>query len=326
LFVGIRRDNIGRGNKMPWSGDGNIVSSSRKKIRALEEQIEELRQSNEVLKLFKREFEVLAKSVLVYFAYVDARLHYRYVNKRYEDLLGVPRSRIVGKHIREILGEGVYRAIRRRIERTLACKETAFEVSLPCRATGYRFMAMNLIPDCGETGICEQGTAAGFFSLAIDLTEQKALREELDSTAGELKKKDIALGEVIEKFESEKIKMRQDVVTNIRQTVLPILRKLRMHGGSRRYIDLLELDIEQIADSFGSRIADASLNLSRREIEICDMIRDGLTSKEIAGLLRISIETVHNHRRNIRRKLGISREHINLTAYLHDISRTPGQD
>ena len=42
-----------------------------------------------------------------------------------------------------------------------------------------------------------------------------------------------------------------------------------------------------------------NLNLSPREFEIVNLIQIGLSSKEIAVKLCISIETVHTHRRKI---------------------------
>ena len=44
-------------------------------------------------------------------------------------------------------------------------------------------------------------------------------------------------------------------------------------------------------------------SLTKREIEILQLIRQGLLSKEIADRLNISIYTVNNHRKNILTKL-----------------------
>jgi DNA-binding NarL/FixJ family response regulator len=45
--------------------------------------------------------------------------------------------------------------------------------------------------------------------------------------------------------------------------------------------------------------------LSEREIEVINFIRDGLSSKEIADKLGISIKTVEVHRHNILKKLKV---------------------
>ncbi|MHC4268935.1 MAG: LuxR C-terminal-related transcriptional regulator, partial [Planctomycetota bacterium] len=43
------------------------------------------------------------------------------------------------------------------------------------------------------------------------------------------------------------------------------------------------------------------LRFTAKEIEVCNMIKNGLTSKEIASLLNISFLTIEKHRVNIRR-------------------------
>lgn len=42
-----------------------------------------------------------------------------------------------------------------------------------------------------------------------------------------------------------------------------------------------------------------------REVEILALIGEGKTSKEIAGLLQLSVQTVANHRKHICKKLGV---------------------
>ncbi len=56
--------------------------------------------------------------------------------------------------------------------------------------------------------------------------------------------------------------------------------------------------------------------LSPREREICNLIKGGATSKEIAASLSISLATVRKHRELIRRKLGLTNKDINLLSYL----------
>jgi len=48
------------------------------------------------------------------------------------------------------------------------------------------------------------------------------------------------------------------------------------------------------------------------------MIRRGLSSKEIANLLNISLNTVGRHRHSIRKKVDITNKNINLNTFLQD--------
>ncbi|MBA4168065.1 MAG: response regulator transcription factor [Chitinophagaceae bacterium] len=61
-----------------------------------------------------------------------------------------------------------------------------------------------------------------------------------------------------------------------------------------------------LSDQMLSEDDTAGLNqLSEREIEVINQIRDGLSSKEIADRLAISIKTVEVHRHNILKKLKV---------------------
>lgn len=46
--------------------------------------------------------------------------------------------------------------------------------------------------------------------------------------------------------------------------------------------------------------------LSRREVQIVSLVKEGHTNKEIAGLLGLSPSTVETHRKNIHQKLGVN--------------------
>lgn len=59
-------------------------------------------------------------------------------------------------------------------------------------------------------------------------------------------------------------------------------------------------------------------SLSAREIEILQLISIGKTSKEIAHLLKISIHTVNNHRKNIMRKKDSVSMPEAITSVIHE--------
>lgn len=63
----------------------------------------------------------------------------------------------------------------------------------------------------------------------------------------------------------------------------------------------ISLEVREIADKMG-----AESKLTRRELEIANLITDGLLNKEIAYKLNISVRTVENHRNSIYHKLGVS--------------------
>jgi PAS domain S-box-containing protein len=295
---------------------GETVQALRRKVRALVKRISELEETNRRLELTEREFRQLADNVPAYFAYVGADQRYRYVNKRYEEKYKVPRSDIVGKRVRALMGKEDYESVRHYIERALRCERVGYNVVRLSPAGGKRYYDVTLIPDCPDDGVCEDGKAEGYFALVVDTTDRREVEERLSSVVTELDRKQIAIHEVIDLAGAEIAKMKADVTANVKTAILPILARLQLQGAPQKYIDLIKAELDELTSSFGARVSEPALRLSAREIEICDMIRDGMTSKEIAALLRLSVQTVGKHRRNIRKKLGISGIDINLVTYL----------
>jgi DNA-binding NarL/FixJ family response regulator len=60
-------------------------------------------------------------------------------------------------------------------------------------------------------------------------------------------------------------------------------------------------------------------NLSRRELDIINLIKEGLSSREIALRLEISLKTVEVHRYNVLKKLNLKN-----TAALVNFINTQG--
>lgn len=67
---------------------------------------------------------------------------------------------------------------------------------------------------------------------------------------------------------------------------------------------LLE-QLQQLFDSDNNTTGDFNKELSSREIDVLQLIVKGITNKEIADKLNISLNTVLTHRKNITSKLGI---------------------
>ena len=58
------------------------------------------------------------------------------------------------------------------------------------------------------------------------------------------------------------------------------------------------------------------MSLSPREVEVCGLIASGQATKDIARTLGITTASIAVHRRNIRRKLGLTGKGTNLASYL----------
>ena len=84
----------------------------------------------------------------------------------------------------------------------------------------------------------------------------------------------------------------------------------------------LDGEITRAVTGRPGRLASALDGLTPTQVRICQLIRRGLTAKEIARIEHLSPETVATHRRNIRRKLGITNRDVNLTTHLESLFST----
>ena len=162
--------------------------------------------------------------------------------------------------------------------------------------------------------------------LERDINERKKAKVELKKSEQELRedkllleRKNLALAELLEHMERTKNKTKEDIAINVEEFITPILKKLKIKGALPKYIKLLEHHLKELTSSFGRKITQRSTRLSSREIEICDMIKGGLSSKEISELLNVSYQTIDKHRRNIRKKLAIAKKKVNLTSFLQKL-------
>jgi DNA-binding NarL/FixJ family response regulator len=156
---------------------------------------------------------------------------------------------------------------------------------------------------------------------AMRISSEQELQEtnkQLTVERKALQETNAALRSVLARIEEEKKEIYMNMQANIDKIVMPILHALSLElpGAQRKYIEMMRTNLEEIASPFATRISKIPLSLTSTEINICNMIRSGLHTKEIARIRGVSGATISRHRENIRRKLEIANSGINLTTYL----------
>lgn len=117
----------------------------------------------------------------------------------------------------------------------------------------------------------------------------------------------------------DKRQIEEKVKSNVEQAIIPIITKIVKQSKNKSNLKLihqLEENLREVTTSFGKLTAEKKL--SSREVEICNLIRNGYSTSRIAKELGLDITTIHSHRRRIRRKLGITSKGINLRNYLQN--------
>ncbi|OGC89552.1 MAG: hypothetical protein A2W25_14395 [candidate division Zixibacteria bacterium RBG_16_53_22] len=153
-----------------------------------------------------------------------------------------------------------------------------------------------------------------------DLTERMEASEALKTERRVLYEKNVALREVLQHIEEEKTEARKNIAQRIDQVILPLVKRIGAAKDTinEHYYHLLVDELKKLS-GFSGGASSLYYKLSPREIEICDLIKMGATTKEIAKTLNISITTVNKHRERIRNRLDISRKDVNLTVFLQNL-------
>lgn len=143
----------------------------------------------------------------------------------------------------------------------------------------------------------------------VELSRQKKMLEESNT----------ALNVLLEHREKDRIRMEENVLANLRKLVIPYLEMLQfpIHDErNRNLVGIIASRLDEIASPFLNRLKSLNRVLTPKELDVAVMVREGKTSKEIAGLLNISASGVDFHRKKMRKKLGLTNEKSNLRSYL----------
>lgn len=123
------------------------------------------------------------------------------------------------------------------------------------------------------------------------------------------------LTSLLRRTEEEKDELEKTITGNMERYVKPSLEYLKRHTDEKD-VEFVEGLIKEIMNPVTKKHSSVLDDLTSREIQIAEFIREGKTSKEIAEILSVSKKTVDFHRANIRKKLSIKDNSMNLRSYL----------
>ena len=165
----------GERKRIAWSN--NVVADESGSVRYVigtGTDITERKRAEEALRESERKFRSLADSVPAFFAYVGADERYRFVNSRFEERFGLSPQQIIGKSVRELFGEANYERVRGHIRAVLSGQPVSYEWLAPFSEREPPWMSVRFEPE-----VDPQGKVAGFFALAMDVTENRRVEEAL---------------------------------------------------------------------------------------------------------------------------------------------------
>ncbi|RKX26210.1 MAG: hypothetical protein DRP45_04090 [Candidatus Zixiibacteriota bacterium] len=193
----------------------------------------------------------------------------------------------------------------------------------------YRIIAkdgvIRWVEDHKSSRFSGSGDYEGVDGVVFDITGRKQSEDDLRGKTEELRKKhdaltekNIALRQVLEHIDSEKQTYQQQMSRDLEKALVPFLRKLKEEAPPTRIseFEALEITLDAILSKDLDDFERRYVRLTSRESEVCGMIKNGDSSKQISEDLNLSLLTVQKHREQIRKKLGITNKRISLATYL----------
>ena len=199
-----------------------------------------------------------------------------------------------------------------------------FVMEYPCHSPNEQrwfYMRVTKAPGPGPTRIVVSHENITALRQAQNrLSESKA---DLSREKEKLEAANTALGVLLKQTQSHRQEMEDDVVDNLHRLIIPLLNRLsqmNLPGQAHALIDSLDKRISGLTRPFLRRLSALESVLTPQEIEVATLIREGLSSKEIAAQLHLGITTVNFHRRNLRKKLNLNNTPTNLQSFLMNLA------
>ncbi len=142
-------------------------------------------------------FMTLADNIPGFIAYVNAEtLKYEFVNSSFEKSFGIPRDKIIGSHIKEIIGEDNYQFALKYINDVRSGKSSSYENSFDL-VSGKRWIDVNYSPVFNS-----DKKVISIAVLSYDVTERKLIDEEIKIKNEQLQSSNEELNSAIEELEA----------------------------------------------------------------------------------------------------------------------------
>lgn len=148
------------------------------------------RRAQDVLAQREAELRLIIDNAPVFISYLDSELRYVRVNRRYQDLSGIPADDLVGRYVADVFGPENFQQMRPHLEQARDGDVVSFEMKVPFSDGKLHVLSITYTPDTDR-----QGAARGIVVLAHDVTATKEVEEKLARQAAELERSNADLAQ-----------------------------------------------------------------------------------------------------------------------------------
>jgi len=255
-----------------------------------------------------------------------------YVNDRLCQMWGYSREEIIGRPVSDFMDSHNRQVLQKQLAKRRRGECAPYEL-VWTRKDGKKIHT-NMSP---TPFFDNEGNFRGSFAIITNISKRKQQQEalkkahailerrvhertqELVVKTNRLEEMNTALRVLLRKRDEDKTELGEKVLSNVKTLIVPYLEKLKAGSLTDRhvtYIEIIESSLKDIIAPFARDLSRQHLNLTPSQIQICQLIVQGKTTKEIAELLVLSNQTIASHRKNIRRKIGITNKQVNLRTHL----------
>ena len=291
----------------------------------LQRELAERKQAEEALREQTIRNELILKNALDGIFIMDTKGTILEANSSASAIYGYSKEELVGMNVRELDSDDSPRGKAehlKMIKRVI--KRRSYRYERKRRRKSGQIVDLEV-----STHFVKKGEEGFFFSFFHDITERKraeqALRDrerELENKSSRLEEVNTALTVLLKKRDEDRKEIEENILANIKELAMPCFDKLRKSGlneGQKGFLSMLEANLNDVISPFSRSLSSWYLNFTPAEIQVANLVRIGRTTKEIAEFLNLSCETIDSHRKNIRRKIGITNKKANLRSYLLSI-------
>ena len=189
-------------------------------------------------------------------------------------------------------------------------------VKFPLHMSGSRFVA-GIGLEVSEHKNLEEELAENCRRLETLLKEQTRDLEEKGHMLEDLK---AAVRVLLLQRDDDRKELEERFLANMQQLVIPYAEKLKRTGLDDRQmacLGVMETHCQEIMSPFMKTLQ--LHNLTPTESKVSSLIKAGKTTKEIAAILGVASSSIDTHRKNIRKRFGLSNMPVNLATYLRSL-------
>ncbi len=284
------------------------------------------------LSISKERYRTLVETMGDGLSEIDERQVTTYANDMLCKMWGRTPSEIIGRKVVDFLDRENQAILKKQLEKRRKGSRAPYEIVWTKKDGTKLPTIMTPTPYFDDNGKFK-----GSFAIITDISrhkkEQQILEQahdkleemvkqrtiQLEDKTRRLEEVNTALRVLLKKRQEDRDKLEQRMVLNIRELVLPYIEKLRNSDNRANHkacLDIVQSTLNDIVSPFLHKISLTYLKLTPSEIQVANLIKHGKTTKDIAGILNLSIQTIEFYRKNIRKKIGITNKSINLRTYL----------